>query len=54
MEKITFSYLYYSPLAALHYYLLTKADKTEPLIYLGIILALLMWRFYYKVIKKFI
>ena len=43
-----------APLAALHYYLLTKADKTEPLIYLGIILALLLWRFYYKIIKKFI
>ena len=43
-----------APLAVLHYYLLTKADKTEPLIYLGIILALLLWRFYYKIIKKFI
>ena len=43
-----------APLAALHFYLLTKADKTEPLIYLGIILALLLWRFYYKIIKKFI
>ena len=43
-----------APLAALHYYLLTKADKTEPLIYLGIILGLLLWRFYYKIIKKFI
>ena len=43
-----------APLAALHFFLLTKADKTEPLIYLGIILALLLWRFYYKIIKKFI
>ena len=43
-----------APLAALHYYLLTKADKTEPLIYLGIIFGLLLWRFYYKIIKKFI
>ncbi len=43
-----------APLAALHYYLLTKADKTEPLIYLGIILGLLLWRFYYKIIIKFI
>ena len=43
-----------APLAALHFYLLTKADKTEPLIYLGIILGLLLWRFYYKIIKKFI
>ena len=43
-----------APLAALHFYLLTKADKTEPLIYLGIIIGLLLWRFYYKIIKKFI
>ena len=43
-----------APLAVLHYYLLTKADKTEPLIYLGIVLGLLLWRFYYKIIKKFI
>ena len=42
-----------APLAALHYYLLTKADKTEPLIYLGIILILLLWRFYFKIIKIF-
>ena len=42
-----------APLAALHYYLLTKADKTEPLIYLGIILLLLLWRFYFKIIKNF-
>ena len=41
-------------LAAFHYYLLTKADKTEPLIYLGIILGLLLWRIYYKIIKKII
>ena len=31
-------------LGALHFYLLTKADKTEPLIYLIIIGTLLMWR----------
>ena len=43
-----------APLAALHFYLLTKADKTEPLIYLGIILLLLLWRFYLKIIKKII
>ena len=41
-----------APLAALHYYLLTKADKTEPLIYLGIIFVLFLWRFYFKIIKK--
>ena len=42
-----------APLAGFHYYLLTKADKTEPLIYLGIILLLLLWRFYFKIIKIF-
>ena len=60
VKKITFKiwkkihYLIYiiAPLAALHFYLLTKADKTEPLVYLGIIFLLLFWRFYYKVIKK--
>ena len=31
-------------LGALHFYLLTKADKTEPLIYLIIIGILLLWR----------
>ena len=47
-------YLIYiiAPLGALHFYLLKKADKTEPLVYLGIILLLLLWRFYYKIIKK--
>jgi len=60
VKKLTFKiwkkihYLIYiiAPLAALHFYLLKKADKTEPLIYLGIILLLLFWRFYYKIIKK--
>ena len=42
-----------APLAALHYYLLTKADKIEPLIYLGIIVLLLLWRFYSKIIKNY-
>ncbi len=40
-----------APLSALHYYLLTKADKTEPLIYLSIIIFLLIWRFYFKVLR---
>ncbi len=40
-----------APLSALHYYLLTKADKTEPLIYLSIILFLLIWRFYSKALR---
>ena len=60
VKKITFKiwkkihYLIYliAPLAVLHFYLLTKADKTEPLIYLGIILLLLLWRFYYKILRK--
>ncbi len=60
VKKLTFRvwkkihYLIYiiAPLAALHFYLLKKADKTEPLVYLGIILLLLFWRFYYKIIKR--
>ena len=47
-------YLIYiiAPLGALHFYLLKKADKTEPLVYLIIIFLLLFWRFYYKIIKR--
>ncbi len=60
VKKITFKiwkkihYLIYiiAPLGALHFYLLKKADKTEPLVYLGIILLLLLWRFYYKILRK--
>ena len=60
VKKLTFKvwkkihYLIYiiAPLAALHFYLLKKADKTEPLVYLVIIFLLLFWRFYYKIIKK--
>lgn len=39
-------YLIYiiAPLGALHYYLLTKSDKLEPLIYLTIICALILLR----------
>ena len=33
-----------APLAGLHYYLLTKADKIKPLIYLSIILILIFLR----------
>ena len=36
-------------LGLLHFYLLTKADKTEPLIYLGIIIFL----FFFRIYKKF-
>ena len=51
-KKIHYLIYIIAPLAALHFYLLKKADKTEPLVYLGIILLLLFWRFYYKIIKK--
>ena len=52
VKKLTFKlwkkihYLIYAGvlLGAPHFYLLTKADKTEPLIYLIIIGTLLMWR----------
>ena len=60
LKKLTYKvwkkihYLIYiiAPLAGLHYYLLKKADKTEPLIYLGIISFLLLWRLYLYIIKK--
>ena len=42
-----------APIAALHYYLLTKADKTEPLIYLIIIFILIFFRIYIYFLKKF-
>jgi len=42
-----------APIAALHYYLLTKADKTEPLIYLIIIFILIFFRIYVYFSKKF-
>ena len=51
-KKIHYLIYIIAPLAALHFYLLKKADKTEPLIYLGIIALLLLWRFYSKLIKK--
>ena len=51
-KKIHYLIYIIAPLAALHFYLLKKADKTEPLVYLVIILLLLFWRFYYKIIKK--
>ena len=60
LKKLTFNvwkkihYLIYiiAPLAALHFYLLKKADKTEPLVYLIIVFLLLFWRFYNKIIKR--
>ena len=51
-KKIHYLIYIIAPLAALHFYLLKKADKTEPLVYLVIIFLLLFWRFYYKIIKK--
>ena len=51
-KKIHYLIYIIAPLAALHFYLLKKADKTEPLIYLGIIVLLLLWRFYSKLIKN--
>ena len=59
IKKLTFKiwkkihYLIYlaAPLSALHYLLLTKADKTEPIIYLTIIFIVLIWRFFLKKIS---
>ena len=51
-KKIHYLIYIIAPLGALHFYLLKKADKTEPLIYLVIIFLLLFWRFYNKIIKK--
>jgi len=42
-----------APLAGLHYYLLAKADKREPLIYLALIGLLLFWRIFIYFSKKF-
>ena len=57
MKKLTFKvwkkihYLIYIVilLGVLHFYLLTKADKTEPMIYLGIIVILFFLRIYKKI-----
>ena len=51
-KKIHYLIYIIAPLGALHFYLLKKADKTEPLVYLVIIFVLLFWRFYYKIIKR--
>ena len=40
-----------APLATMHFFLLTKADKKEPIIYLIIIIILFVWRIFTKVIK---
>ncbi len=41
-----------APLASLHYFLLTKADKTEPLVYIFIIILLLLYRLINYLSKK--
>tara|TARA_B100001123_G_scaffold363863_1_gene421866 strand:- start:14 stop:610 length:597 start_codon:yes stop_codon:yes gene_type:complete len=50
-KKIHYLIYLIAPLAALHFFLLTKADKLESLIYLSIILCLLIWRLYLKISK---
>ena len=60
VKKLTFKlwkkihYLIYLVvfLGILHFYLLTKADKTEPLIYLFIILCLVVLRVYKKLVIR--
>ena len=41
-----------APLVTLHYFLLTKADKKEPIIYFVIIFFLLTWRVLNKYLKS--
>ena len=41
-----------APLATIHFFLLTKADKKEPMIYLIIIFILFSWRIFTRVIKN--
>ena len=60
VKKLTFKlwkkihYLIYFSifLGTLHFYLLTKADKTEPLIYLGIFFVLFSLRMYRKIFNR--
>ena len=37
-------------LSTVHFYMLVRANKTEPAIYIFLILILLLYRFYYKII----
>jgi methionine sulfoxide reductase heme-binding subunit len=37
-------------LSSVHFYMLVRANKTEPAIYIFLILALLLYRLYYKII----
>ena len=50
-KKIHYSIYIAAPLASVHFFLLKKADKTEPLIYFTIIILLLMWRIFF-IFKK--
>ncbi len=47
-KKIHYLIYIITPLSAIHYYLLTKADKTEPIIYLILIFILLFYRIFKK------
>ena len=47
-KKIHYLFYFVILLGVLHFYLLTKADKTEPLIYLGIVVLL----FFLRICKK--
>jgi len=40
-----------APLATMHFFLLTKADKKEPIIYLIIIFTLFIWRIIVRILK---
>ncbi len=40
-----------APLATLHYFLLTKADKIEPILYFIIIFFIITWRVFLKFVK---
>ena len=40
-----------APLATMHFFLLTKVDKKEPIIYLTIIFIIFAWRIFTKVFK---
>lgn len=60
VKKLTFKvwkkihYLIYLVifLGILHFYLLTKADKTEPLIYLGLVIFIIFLRVYKKIFTR--
>ena len=51
-KKIHYLIYFVILLGILHFYLLTKADKTEPLIYLGIVVLLFFLRIYKKIFTR--